>query len=60
MCSKNQNQELVSDGSSVMKGESRKLYDLFLEKVAAHLQKDIGENQIIDIRGLTKVLPYTF
>ncbi|XP_020086822.1 pentatricopeptide repeat-containing protein At5g02830, chloroplastic isoform X2 [Ananas comosus] len=55
LCSKNQNQELVSDGSSVMKGESRKLYDLFLEKVAAHLQKDIGENQIIDIRGLTKV-----
>ncbi|OAY68857.1 Pentatricopeptide repeat-containing protein, chloroplastic, partial [Ananas comosus] len=55
LCSKNQNQELVSDGSSVMKGESRKLYDLFLEKVAAHLQKDNGENQIIDIRGLTKV-----
>lgn len=34
---------------------SKKPYGLLLEKVAAHLKKDVGVNHAIDIRGLTKV-----
>ncbi|XP_008792463.2 pentatricopeptide repeat-containing protein At5g02830, chloroplastic isoform X1 [Phoenix dactylifera] len=37
------------------KGDRSKPYSLLLEKVAIHLQKDVGDNQAIDIRGLTKV-----
>nr|UPT48545.1 pentatricopeptide repeat protein AaPPR274 [Agave angustifolia] len=34
---------------------SKRPHGLLLEKVAAHLQKDVGDNQAIDIRGLTQV-----
>lgn len=38
------------------KTDGSKPYSLLLEKVATHLQRDVGDNQAIDIRGLTKVL----
>ncbi|ONK62400.1 uncharacterized protein A4U43_C07F3480 [Asparagus officinalis] len=34
---------------------SKKHHGLLLEKVADYLQKDVGDNHAIDIRGLTKV-----
>ncbi|KAH7667672.1 HCP-like protein [Dioscorea alata] len=48
----NQNKILAGAGRS---HTMKKPYSLLIEKVATHLQKDVGDNQAIDIRGLTKV-----
>ena len=41
-------------GSSGLLGKS-KTQNLLIEKVAVLLQKDVSENQVIDLNGLTKV-----
>lgn len=57
LCSKDQSHNLLgSDNYS--EANSRKPYNLLLEKIAIHLQRDAGGSQAIDIRGLTKVLLY--
>ncbi|XP_072984153.1 pentatricopeptide repeat-containing protein At5g02830, chloroplastic [Typha latifolia] len=55
LSSKSQNRSVATFSSFSTKTPTRKPYNLFLEKVARRLQKDVGDNQIIDIRGLTKV-----
>ncbi|WOL08478.1 pentatricopeptide repeat-containing protein [Canna indica] len=52
LCSKDQSRNLLDNYSGT---DSRKPYNLLLEKVAIHLQRDVGDSQSIDIRGLTKV-----
>ncbi|KAF7042194.1 hypothetical protein CFC21_051858 [Triticum aestivum] len=37
------------------KDERNESFDLFLEKVARFLQKDVDQNQTVDVRGLSKV-----
>ncbi|URE21564.1 PPR repeat [Musa troglodytarum] len=54
LCSKDQSRNVLgSDNYS--EANSRKPYNLLLEKVAIHLQRDAGDSRAIDIRGLTKV-----
>lgn len=50
----NQGQALTVQKTHKM-GYSKTPHGLLLDKVAAHLQKDVDDNQIIDIKGLTKV-----
>jgi hypothetical protein len=38
------------------KDESNKSFNIFLEKVARFLQKDVDQNQTVDVRGLSKVI----
>ncbi|XP_042512454.1 pentatricopeptide repeat-containing protein At5g02830, chloroplastic [Macadamia integrifolia] len=51
----NQNQGLLASGSSSIKTDLKKPQSFLLEKVAGHLQKDITESLMMDLRGLTKV-----
>lgn len=51
----NQDQALTGIQKKLKIHHSKKTHGLLLEKVAAHLQKDAGDNQAIDLRGLTKV-----
>ncbi|XP_010260149.1 PREDICTED: pentatricopeptide repeat-containing protein At5g02830, chloroplastic isoform X2 [Nelumbo nucifera] len=51
----NQDQSLLRLGSSCNKSGIEKPQSLLLEVVAAHLQKDIADNLVVDLRGLTKV-----
>lgn len=38
------------------KDERSESFNLFLEKVARFLQKDVDQNQTVDVRGLSKVI----
>ncbi|XP_047090213.1 pentatricopeptide repeat-containing protein At5g02830, chloroplastic-like [Lolium rigidum] len=38
-----------------LKDERNKSFNIFLEKVARFLQKDVDQNQTVDVRGLSKV-----
>ncbi|KAJ4970444.1 hypothetical protein NE237_003543 [Protea cynaroides] len=51
----NHNQGLPASGSYSIKTVLEKPQSFLLEKVAGHLQKDIAESLMMDLRGLTKV-----
>ncbi|KAL6902325.1 hypothetical protein ACP4OV_005201 [Aristida adscensionis] len=38
-----------------LKDNTKESFNLFLEKVATFLQEDVDQNQIVDVRGLSKV-----
>jgi hypothetical protein len=39
-----------------LKPKRKESFNLFLEKVVTVLQKDVDPNQIVDVRGLSKVM----
>ena len=39
-----------------LKDERNESFNLFLEKVARFLQKDVDRNQTVDVRGLSEVI----
>lgn len=55
ICSSNRDKAITSINKTHKMFYSKKPHSLLLEKVARNLQKDVGDNQAIDIRGLTKV-----
>lgn len=42
-------------GDHLPETSESKSQSLFIEKVAVLLQKDVSENQVVDLHGLTKV-----